>query len=116
MKREEFENVVEEALDGLPSEFADNLNNIEIVIDDLPDPSMQKSNMILLGLYQGVPLDKRTHYYAGVLPDKITLYQKNIERICKDEAEMIDQIKRTLLHELGHYFGINDKRLRELGY
>ena len=71
---------------------------------------------LLLGLYQGVPLDKRGHYYAGVLPDKITLYQKNIETVCRNEKDMILEIQKTLLHELGHYFGISEKRLRELGY
>lgn len=116
MHREEFEKVVEEALEQLPDEFTRNLDNIDIAIEDLPSGQRANSKMILLGLYQGVPLEKRSHYYAGVLPDKITLFQRNIEAVCKTRDEMIEQIKRTLLHEIGHYFGISDKRLRELGY
>lgn len=115
MNKREFEIVVQKALDGLPEEFSKNLENIEITIEDKPKFSRAK-NFILLGLYQGIPLGKRGHYYAGVLPDKITLYQKNIETICKDEQEMITQIRLTLLHEIGHYFGISERKLRELGY
>lgn len=113
MMKKEFEIVVHKALDSLPKEFADKLQNLEIVIED---KSPRGGKERILGLYQGVPLDKRGHYYAGVLPDKITLYQKNIEAVCKDEKEMILEIQKTLLHELGHYFGILEKRLRELGY
>ena len=111
----DFIKIVEKAIDGLPSEFADRLENIEITIEDLPKFKVGKK-CLLLGLYQGVPLGSRGHYYAGALPDKITLYKKNIESFCKNEEEMIEQIRRTLLHEIGHYFGISDKRLRELGY
>ncbi len=115
MKRSEFENVVERALSGLPQEFSEKLENVEITIEDKPSFSMGKKSL-LLGLYQGVPLGGRGSYYAGVLPDKITLYQKNIEAVSGDEAEMIEEIQKTLLHEIGHYFGISDKKLRQLGY
>jgi len=117
MKHEEFEKVVDKAMQDLPEEFTRELNNIEIVIEDKPIPPIHE-HTILLGLYQGIPLNKRSHYYGcgGVLPDKITLFKINIERICPDEASMITQIQRTLLHELGHYFGIDDKKLRELGF
>lgn len=115
MKREEFELVVKKALNGLPNEIASRLENIEITVEERPQGSSAKK-MLLLGLYQGIPLDKRGHYYAGVLPDKITLYQKNIEAVCSSEDEMIMQIQKTLLHELGHYFGLSEKRLRQLGY
>ncbi len=103
-------------MEQLPEEFARNLDNIDITIEDVPVGQRAGSRMILLGLYQGVPLEKRSHYYAGALPDKITLFQKNIEEVCKTKDEMIEQIKKTLLHEIGHYFGMSDKRLRELGY
>ena len=115
MNRKDFETVVGRALEELPEEFKNGLDNIEIVIEDLPKNS-KASKILLVWLYQGVPLEKRGHYYAGALPDKITLFQRNIEAICKNEAEMIDQIKRTLLHEIGHYFGMTDKKLRGLGY
>lgn len=115
MDEEKFRDVVDKALNGLPEEFADKLENIEITIEDEPTFSHAKK-VLILGLYQGVPLDKRGHYYGGALPDKITLYKKNIEKVCADEQEMVIQIRKTLLHEIGHYFGISDKRLRELGY
>ena len=113
MTKKEFEIIVHKALDSLPKEFADKLQNLEIVTED---KSPRDGKTLLLGLYQGVPLDKRGHYYAGVLPDKITLYQKNIETVCRNEKDMILEIQKTLLHELGHYFGISEKRLCELGY
>lgn len=117
MNHDEFQKVVELAMSELPEEFQKEIHNIEIVIEDDPIPPIAP-HKILLGLYQGIPLNKRTHYYGcgGVLPDKITLFKRNIEAISSDHRTMIDQIKRTLLHELGHYFGIDDKRLRELGY
>jgi len=115
MNEKQFEDIIEKAIRQLPDEFRNGLDNIEVTIEDIPDFKVPK-NTILLGLYQGVPLDERTHYYAGILPDKITLYRKNIEAVCGTEEEMIEQIKTTLLHEIGHYFGINDKRLREMGY
>ena len=113
MTKKEFEIIAHKALDSLPKEFADKLQNLEIVTED---KSPRDGKTLLLGLYQGVPLDKRGHYYAGVLPDKITLYQKNIETVCRNEKDMILEIQKTLLHELGHYFGISEKRLCELGY
>ena len=115
MNKEAFEKVVEKAVDSLPEELASKLSNIEIIIEDSPRAGKRK-NSVLLGLYEGVPLEERGTYYAGALPDKITLFQKNIEAICHSEAEMVDQIQRTILHEIGHYFGISEKRLRELGY
>jgi len=115
MDNKKFEEIIEKAILQLPVEFKDGLENIEITIEDLPN-FKQPKRTILLGLYQGVPLDERSHYYAGILPDKITLYRKNIEAVCSTEDEMIEQIRTTLLHEIGHYFGISDKKLRELGY
>lgn len=116
MTRDDFEAVVEKALGTLPPDIAKHLNNIEIVIEDAPKNS-KATKSLLLGLYEGVPLNARSDsYYAGVLPDKITLFQKNIEEISSDEEEMIEQIRKTLLHEIGHYFGMDDKKLRKLGY
>ncbi|MBI2092177.1 MAG: metallopeptidase family protein [Deltaproteobacteria bacterium] len=114
MKRCQFEEVIKKALLELPEEIIGRLENIEITVEDSPKTSSKKS--LLLGLYHGVPLEKRGSFYGGVLPDKITLYQKNIEAISKNEAEMVEQIKRTLLHEIGHYFGISERKLRSLGY
>jgi predicted Zn-dependent protease with MMP-like domain len=107
---EKFEEMVGRALDSLPEEFADRIKNVAVVVEHGPGPRG------LLGLYQGVPLTSRTTSYAGVLPDKITIYQQAICAICDTEAEVIEQVRRTVIHEVGHYFGISDKRLRELGW
>jgi predicted Zn-dependent protease with MMP-like domain len=107
---EEFEQMVAKALDGLPAEFADLIKNVAMLIEPGPGPRG------LLGLYQGVPLTSRTTNYAGVLPDRITIYQQAICAICDTEAEVVEQVRRTVIHEVGHYFGISDQRLRELGW
>jgi predicted Zn-dependent protease with MMP-like domain len=108
---ERFEEMVGSALDSLPAEFADLMKNVAVVVEHGPGPRG------LLGLYQGVPLTSRTTTgYAGVLPDKITIYQRAICAICSSEAEVVEQVRRTVIHEVGHYFGISDARLRELGW
>lgn len=131
MDEENFRKIVADAMDTLPDEFREALENIEIVVENTPNREQTEhfrvrdkakktrpGQMLLLGLYQGRPLGKRDpQFYSGVLPDKITLFKKSIEDYCGgDEALMVDQIRRTFLHEIGHYFGIGDKRLRELGY
>ncbi len=125
MTEEEFQNVVEEAIDTLPDEFREHIDNVEIVIADWPD-SYQSSKMkqkyateqkfVLLGLYEGVPLKHRSVFQTPHLPDRITLFRKTIEQYCSGHDDMVEQIQRTLLHEIGHYFGLSDKRLRELGF
>jgi predicted Zn-dependent protease with MMP-like domain len=105
-----FEQMVSAALDSLPKEFGELMSNVAVVVEHGPGPRG------LLGLYQGVPLTSRTTNYAGVLPDKITIYQQAICSICNSEAEVIEQVRRTVIHEVGHYFGISDQRLRELGW
>jgi predicted Zn-dependent protease with MMP-like domain len=107
---ESFEQMVAKALDSLPAEFADRMKNVAVLVEHGPGPRG------LLGLYQGIPLTSRDSGYAGVLPDKITIYQQAICAICNSEAEVVEQVRRTVIHEVGHYFGISDKRLRELGW
>lgn len=110
MAPEEFESLVGDALDGIPAEFADALDNVVIVIeDDPPQPG-------LLGLYQGIPLTERGDWYAGVLPDRISLYRNPICARASSRAEVADEVRITVVHELGHYFGIDDARLHELGW
>lgn len=118
MKLDVFKDVVEEALDGLPDEFKKSIENVEIVIEDIAPTDIQRSHpgSLILGLYQGVPMKHRGHYYAGVLPDKISIYREAIVRMSSSREDMIDNIRKTLLHEIGHYYGITDKKLRELGY
>jgi predicted Zn-dependent protease with MMP-like domain len=105
-----FEQMVATALDGLPAEFRDLMKNIAVLVEHGPGPRG------LLGLYEGIPLTSRTTNYAGVLPDRITIYQRAICAICDTETEVVDQVRRTVIHEVGHYFGISDERLRELGW
>ncbi len=117
---EEFEQLVVQALDELPEFFQQKLQNIEVVVADKPTPAELRSvglgpGRLLLGLYQGVPLTKRTSHYGLVLPDKITIYHLPIEQVCRTRAQMIRQVQRTVKHEIAHHFGISDDRLRELG-
>jgi predicted Zn-dependent protease with MMP-like domain len=116
---EEFRQVVAEAIESLPEEFKQKLDNVEVVVEDYPPPGMARRlprGRILLGLYQGVPQKRRTTHYGLVLPDKISLYKKNIEAICRSRAEAYAQIRKTLLHEIGHHFSLSDKDLRDIGW
>jgi predicted Zn-dependent protease with MMP-like domain len=105
-----FEDLVATALDGLPPELGREMSNVAITVQHEPGPPD------LLGLYEGIPLTSRTTGYAGVLPDRITIYQQAICRICDTEEEVADQVRRTVIHEVGHHFGIDDARLDELGW
>ncbi|HUK95294.1 MAG TPA: metallopeptidase family protein [Gaiellaceae bacterium] len=106
----EFEDSVQEAIDSLPEDLRDAMSNVAIVVEDEPPPGEP-----LLGLYQGVPLTSRTSYYAGVPPDKITIYRGPLERLYGHDPELLgEQIRRVVLHEIAHHFGISDERLREL--
>jgi len=117
---EEFEAVVHEALGEIPKELAEKIENIDIFIEDYPSTEVQREMQVsrhgLLGFYQGVPQNHRGPYYGNTLPDRIYLYKGNIEAISPSRERLKEEIQRTVLHELGHYFGIDDKRLRELGY
>jgi predicted Zn-dependent protease with MMP-like domain len=108
--RERFEELVGEALDGLPPWVRGRLDNVEVLVDDEP-PRGQPG---LLGLYEGVPLTQRGAGYFGVLPDRITLFRANIERHARSEEALRDLIGHTVVHEFAHFFGISDDRLREL--
>ncbi|WP_028660470.1 metallopeptidase family protein [Nocardioides insulae] len=107
---ERFEEMVAEALDGLPEELGELMSNVAVVVQHEPGPRG------LLGLYQGIPLTRRTTHYAGVLPDRITIYRRAICALCPSEDDVVDQVRRTVVHEVGHHFGIGDARLRQLGW
>jgi predicted Zn-dependent protease with MMP-like domain len=107
---ERFEAMVAEALDGLPAELGRLMSNVALTVQHEPGPRG------LLGLYRGIPLTSRTTSYAGALPDRITIYRHAISAICRTEAEVVEQVRRTVIHEVGHHFGISDERLRELGW
>jgi predicted Zn-dependent protease with MMP-like domain len=118
MDRVEFESLVARAVESLPEEFQAKLENVDIVVEDWPARSQQaklklKSGEILLGLYEGVPQTKRTHY-GMVPPDKITIFQRPIEAKYAKTGLMIKEIQRVVRHEIAHHFGIGDDRLREI--
>jgi predicted Zn-dependent protease with MMP-like domain len=117
MTRERFEEVAQAAFDSLPKEFREKVENVHIVVEDFPADGEHGSGGrdSLLGLYQGVPLSHRGSWYgaAPVVPDKITLYQKNIESVCGTESEIEHRIREVLFHELGHYFGMNERQVRQ---
>jgi predicted Zn-dependent protease with MMP-like domain len=107
---ERFEEMVAAALDSLPEELGRLISNVAVTVEHGPGPRG------LLGLYQGVPLTSRTTQYAGVLPDRITIYRLAICAICDTPEQVVEQVRRTVIHEVAHYFGIGDERLRELGW
>jgi predicted Zn-dependent protease with MMP-like domain len=105
-----FEDMVVTALDGLPEELGKLMRNVAVTVEHGEGPPG------LLGLYQGVPLTSRTSGYGGVLPDRITIYRRAICAICRTEDEVAERVRRTVIHEIAHHFGISDDRLRELGW
>jgi predicted Zn-dependent protease with MMP-like domain len=110
VSRERFEELVAEALDGIPPRFTKAMRNVAVFVEDEPDDPQ------LLGLYVGVPLTERTTGYAGVLPDRIMIYRSTICAICSTEAEVVAEVRKTVVHEVAHHFGMDDHRLHELGY
>jgi predicted Zn-dependent protease with MMP-like domain len=120
MDRLDFERIVAEAINDLPSEFLERLDNVEIVVEPYADGETLRragiqNPMQLLGFYHGVPLTGRTSGYTLVLPDKISIYQQPIESFCRTPEAIRRQVRRTVAHELAHHFGIDDDRLREIG-
>jgi predicted Zn-dependent protease with MMP-like domain len=108
--RGRFEDMVATALDSLPAELGRLMSNVAVTVEHDQGPPG------LLGLYEGIPLTSRTTQYAGVLPDRITIYRQAICAICRTEDEVADQVRRTVVHEVAHHFGIDDDRLAELGW
>jgi predicted Zn-dependent protease with MMP-like domain len=117
MKRGKFVNVAEEALDSLPEEFRSRIENVAILVEDFPPnqsplrPGRQRQ--LLLGIFHGVPATKKSVFDLS-RPAHIVLYQKNIEAICSSDAEVRHQIRQTLIHELGHYFGMTEEQLKDV--
>jgi predicted Zn-dependent protease with MMP-like domain len=110
VERDRFEEMVASALDGLPDDLGRLMRNVAVTVEHDGGPRG------LLGLYQGVPLTSRGAYYAGALPDRITIFRRAICAVCSTEDEVVDQVRRTVVHEVAHHFGIGDQRLRELGW
>lgn len=118
--RREFDRAVEEALAGIPAEFKPHLENVMIEVRDRPDPAFCAEHDVpddLLGLYAGVPLDeKMSDLRAAAMPDRIYIFRDNLCDMCESYDELIDEIRITVLHEVGHHFGMDEEGLDELGY
>ena len=118
MDRNRFEKTVAEVLDALPQEFRSRIRNVAVLVEDLPanEPSAKrdKSKRMLLGLFHGVPMTKKSVFNLPTAPDYIVLYKRNIEAVCSNDAEVREQIRRTVIHELGHYFGMDEEQLKDV--
>lgn len=115
----EFDRLISKAMDELPQEYITGLDNVAIVYADEPDQHQrQKAGLhedgLLLGLYEGIPLTKRGAGYTFVLPDKITLFKRSIMAVVRSDAELFEQIKRTLWHEIAHYYGLEHSDIHRL--
>jgi len=121
MDRGEFDRLVTEALDGIPAEFARYLENVVVVIEEEPSPSLLRSVGLdprrdtLYGLYQGTPLPARPHDFAG-LPDRITIFAGPLLRHCATPDALRHQVRATVVHEIGHFFGMDERHIRRLGF
>ncbi|MFZ2544815.1 MAG: metallopeptidase family protein [Candidatus Saccharimonadales bacterium] len=116
---ERFDALITRAMDELPQEYITGLENVAIVMADEPTDEQKikmklREHTILLGLYEGIPLTQRGAGYTFVLPDKITLFKHSILRVVNNEAELFEQIKRTLWHEIAHYYGLNHAHMEKL--
>jgi predicted Zn-dependent protease with MMP-like domain len=109
LARARFEDMVSDALDTLPAELAAMMRNVVVTVEDGTDPR-------LLGLYEGIPLTERLSDYSAVLPDKITIFRLAICALCDTEQDVLDEVRTTVVHEVGHHFGIDDNHLHELGW
>ncbi|WP_017587644.1 metallopeptidase family protein [Nocardiopsis ganjiahuensis] len=109
LTRRDFEELVADALDQIPPELAQLMDNVVITVED-------ESQEGLLGLYEGIPLTERGDSYFGVLPDQIFIYRLNICSICESPEQVVDEVLITVVHEIAHHFGIDDTRLTELGW
>lgn len=120
MDDNEFEKIIKKAIEGLPSEFKDKTENVTVVYEDFPTEDqtklvhLQGRNILLLGLYQGIPKTRRGYYGIGpTLPDKITIFKIPILRISKSYEDAIENIKNTVIHEIAHHFGMSDEDIKK---
>ncbi|RPH31654.1 metallopeptidase family protein [bacterium] len=123
MDRDGFEKVVQEVFDSLPAQFHATMDNVHIVVEELPHARTSarkgiRSGGVLLGLYEGIPLTRRGVDYGmyPVVPDRITLFRQNIEAVSRDEQELRAKIREVLIHEIGHYYGMSETEIRRAGY
>jgi predicted Zn-dependent protease with MMP-like domain len=112
MTRDRFEELVSDALDLVPPELTSLMDNVVIFVEDDPPPGDPE----LLGVYDGTPLTERGEWYAGALPDRITIFRLPTLRICDTEEDVVEEVEITVVHEIAHHFGIDDAKLHDLGY
>ncbi|HAJ33627.1 MAG TPA: hypothetical protein DCK79_09725 [Candidatus Atribacteria bacterium] len=116
---EEFEELVAEAISSLPGKFKEKMENIAVVIEDLPSKELLmemkiKSPYGLLGLYRGVPYPRRGIWYRNVMPDKVIIFKKSIEIRCRNKEDIKESVRKVVIHEIGHYFGLGEADLRKI--
>ena len=117
MTREAFEEAVSEALDLIPQELAEKMDNVVVLVEDEPTEEQLDGEQDLLGIYEGTPLTERDSWWAaGSLPDRITIFRGPTLRMCESEDEVVEEVAVTVVHEIAHHFGIGDARLHELGW
>lgn len=123
MEKSRFEELAEHAFENLPDAIKARIDNLQIVVEDYPTPEQLRtvhlrSKHALLGLYEGIPLEKRGVWYgtSPTMPDRISLFQKNIEAVCRSEFEIEHKIREVLIHEIAHYFGMDEEEIRAAGY
>jgi predicted Zn-dependent protease with MMP-like domain len=127
MQREKFVKLVEEALDALPTRFRKRIHNVSVLIEDVPPERMSHrgsrnvgiadaddANSLVLGVFEGVPTTRKSVFDVPSGPDRIVLYQKNIEAVCSNEDEIRQEVRLTVIHELGHYFGMTEAQLEDV--
>ncbi|MGB9375916.1 MAG: metallopeptidase family protein [Mycobacteriales bacterium] len=112
VEREQFEGLVADALDAVPAELMALMNNVVVLVEDLPPPGDEG----VLGRYEGIALTERDAWYSGVLPDRITIYRLPICASCDSEEQVVEEVAITVVHEIAHHFGIAEERLHELGW
>jgi len=123
MEREEFEKIAQEEFDALPEKFRSSIDNVHVVVEDVDSAGVRGragvyAGSMLLGLYEGIPLTRRGVDYGmfPVVPDRITLFKRNIESVATSHEEIRARIREVLIHEVAHYFGMSEKEIRRAGY
>src|SRR5882724_2257511 len=115
MERERFVGLVGQVLDSLPERFRECIHNLAVLVEDQPPNSVARSrNGLVLGVFQGVPATQKSVFDLSHGPNRIVLYQKNIEAVCSSDAEIRHEVRQTVLHELGHYFGMDEEQLKDV--
>ena len=121
VSEQRFQELMEDAMASIPGNFKQKMENIAFIIE--PYPSAHdlekvglKEGSMLLGLYSGIPYTHRSSWYNAATPDRILLFQKNIEYVCSTESQLVNKIKEVIIHEVGHYFGLNEEQIRAAGY